>query len=90
MIGWRGLSVNEFKQLIETVEKHETDLYRGEGKDNPSITARLALLEKENQLTKDKLDKYDKLFAKALWLSVTTLIAVTTFLIKVVFFPHVG
>jgi hypothetical protein len=86
--------VNEYSELIKTVARHETDLYLGNGKDNPSITTRLIVIEgaqeRQERMTTEKFQKYDSLMNKAVIASLTSAGAVIAFLVKVIFFPHVG
>lgn len=51
----------------DKVEKMYTDMYVGEGKDNPSMTTRMAMVE-------DKTERLAKNLNKALWLAVSTLL----------------
>lgn len=53
----------------DKVEKMYTDMYVGDGKDNPSMTTRMAMVE-------DKTDRVSKALTKALWLAVATLLSV--------------
>jgi hypothetical protein len=53
----------------DKVEKLFVDMYYGEGKDNPSITTRLAM-------TEDKIERLGRNINKALWLVVGTLLTV--------------
>lgn len=80
--------MNEYAELIEDVRKIKTDLYIGEGKDNPPVTTRLALLERGQDMTLEKLEKYDALLNKAIWFSLSTLAVVVGFLVKAIFFSH--
>lgn len=82
--------MNEFAELIKKVDKHDEDLYFGDGRSNPSITTRLAMLERDSVMTTEKLEKYDSLMNKALIASLTSAGAVIAFLVKVIFFPHAG
>ena len=51
------------------LDKLGVDVWEGEGKDNPSITARLAVLE-------DALDKLSANIGKLVWLVISTVLAV--------------
>jgi len=87
-----GPEVNEYAELISDVRELKTDMYQGKGKDNPSVTTRLALLEDSQErmekMTDAKFQKYDSLLNKGLVMSYGSAIAVIGFLIKVIFFPH--
>lgn len=58
----------------DKVEKMYTDMYVGEGKDNPSMTTRMAMVEDKVDRVEDKIDRQGKNVNKALWLVVATLL----------------
>lgn len=53
----------------EKVEMMYTDMYVGKGKENPSITTRLAIQE-------DRLESINKNLSKIIWLLVSTFLLV--------------
>jgi len=53
----------------EEHQKIRRDLWEGDGKDNPSVTARLAVLE-------DTMEKLTENISKLVWMVVGTLVAV--------------
>jgi hypothetical protein len=57
------------EDLEEDVRKLHTDMYLGNGRDNPSITTRLSMVE-------DKIERMSKNLNKALWLVAGTLLGV--------------
>ena len=86
--------MNEYAELINDVRDLKIDMYIGKGKDNLSITTRLTLIEntqeRNEKMTTEKFEKYDALLNKALWLSITAVLGVFGFLLKVIFFPHIS
>jgi hypothetical protein len=54
-------------ESIDKFNKMYVDMYLGEGKDNPSMTTRMAMVE-------DQMDRLEKNLNKALWLAVSTLL----------------
>lgn len=89
-----GSELNEFADLIKKVDRHETDLYFGEGKDNPSVTTRLALIENSQErlerMTSEKFEKWDRLLTKLVWGGAALAASVIGQLLKAIFFPHLG
>lgn len=65
--GLRGPTVVNSQE--DKVEKMYVDFYQGEGKDNPSITTRMAMVE-------DRTERLERNLTKALWLAVATLLTV--------------
>ncbi len=57
------------------VHKMYEDMYEGRGKDNPSMTTRMTMVE-------DKQERMSKNINKALWLAVTTLLAIIGEIVK--------
>lgn len=55
--------------LNSRVAKLEKDMYYGEGKDNPPMTTRMALME-------SVVEKINKNLSKIVWLMIATLISV--------------
>lgn len=55
-------------ESLDKFHKMYVDMYIGEGKDNPPMTTRMALAE-------DRLERMGKNLNKALWLAVSTLLA---------------
>jgi hypothetical protein len=58
----------------ERVDKMFTDLYLGDGKDNPSVTTRLTLLE-------DAMERFSRNSNKLVFIGVTTLVGVAASLV---------
>lgn len=56
------------------IGKIETDIYYGAGRENPSITTRLSLLEDNMEKLSDHLDKIVGYATKGFWLLVTILV----------------
>lgn len=64
-------TVNEYKDLIDDVHKIHVDLYEGRGKNDPSITSRLAMVE-------DCIARISTNLSKITWIVIGILGAIVT------------
>jgi hypothetical protein len=57
------------ESIVSRVYKLETDMYHGDGKENPSMTTRMALVE-------DRLEKLSYILGKLTWVLVAAIFAI--------------
>lgn len=66
-------------------EKLYEDFYIGRGRDNPSMTTRMTRMEDWQEMTSEKMEKWDSVMTKMFYFGLTLAVAVIGSLIKTIF-----